>query len=494
MAEFDLAILGGGINGTAIVRDAAGRGLRVLLVEQGDLAFGTSSASSKIIHGGLRYLRQRAFRLVHEALAEREVLLRTAPHIVRPLRFMLPPHGGFLEAAVLRAGLFVYDRLAARDILPPTKTVDLTQDPAGRPLKGGVRYGFEYSDCSVDDARLVVLNALDAKERGADIRTRTRCVRAERQGEWQLALDNRGRRQAVSARVLVNATGPWIAPVAESVLGVPLADPARLVKGSHIVVPRTFGHDRAYTLQAPDGRVFFALPFARDFTLIGTTDEEFIGDVGAPAPDGGEISYLCDAMNRYFRQPIAPDDVVWAFAGIRSLHDDGSRKPEDVTRDYTLTLDEKSGEAPVLTVYGGKITTARRLAEAALARLAHVFALRPPWTATSHLPGGDFAPDRLDAQVAQARARWSFLDAIQAERMVRAYGTRLERILGDAASPADLGPAFAGGLTGAEVRYLMRNEWAQSAEDVLWRRTKTGLRASARDADALAQFMASEAA
>ncbi len=494
MAEFDLAIIGGGVNGTAIARDAAGRGLRVLLVEQNDLGAGTSSASSKLIHGGLRYLQHAAFRLVREALGEREVLLRMAPHIVRPLRFMLPPAGGFRHAALLRAGLFIYDRLAGRNILPGTRMIDLTHHPVGQPLKRTFRYGFEYSDCSVDDARFVVLMALDAKERGADIRTRTRCVRAERREEWELVLNNRGRRQTATARVLVNAAGPWISQVAETVLRVPLSDDVRLVKGSHIVVRRDFNHDRAYTFEAPDGRVVFALPFAQDFTLIGTTDEAFVGDVNAPAPTAGEIVYLCNAVNRYFRVPISPDEVIWAFAGVRSLHDDGSRKPEDVTRDYTLTLDERFREAPVLTIYGGKITTARRLAEAALARVAHFFQLRAPWTAQSSLPGGEFAVDEFDLNISRVHSRWPFLDDKQARRLFAAYGTRLEHMLGDAKSDGDLGPRFAGGVTGAEVRYLMRHEWAQSAEDVLWRRGKSGLAASAPDIEALARFISENAA
>src|SRR4051812_1680456 len=493
MAEFDLAIIGGGVNGVAIARDAAGRGLRVLLVEQNDLASGTSSASSKLIHGGLRYLQYGAFRLVREALAEREVLLRMAPHIVRPLRFMLPPAGGFADAFMLRAGLFLYDRLAGRDILPGTRTVDLTHHPVGQPLKRNFRYGFEYSDCAVDDARFVVLNALDAKERGADIRTRTRCMRAERHDEWQLILSNRGHRQTATARVLINAAGPWIAQVAENVLRVPLADGVRLVKGSHIVVRRNFTHDRAYTLQAADGRVVFALPFAHDFTLIGTTDENFIGDVNSPAPDADEIIYLCNAVNRYFRAAVSPDEVVWAYAGVRSLHDDGSKKPEDVTRDYTLTLDERFREAPVLTIFGGKITTARRLAEVALARVSHFFHLRRPWTEQSHLPGGDFAADEFAVTVTRARNRWEFLDEAQTHRLVGAYGTRIERMLGEAKSMDALGPSFAGGLTGAEVRYLMQNEWARTAEDVLWRRSKAGLSASPRDIEALSQFMAKAA-
>jgi glycerol-3-phosphate dehydrogenase len=494
MAEFDLAIIGGGVNGTAIARDAAGRGLRVLLVEQNDLGSGTSSASSKLIHGGLRYLQHAAFRLVREALSEREVLLRMAPHIVRPLRFMLPPIGGFGEAAILRTGLFIYDRLAGRNILPGTRTVDLTHHPVGQPLKRTFRYGFEYSDCSVDDARFVVLMAMDAKNRGADIRTRTRCIRAERQDEWQLVLNNRGRRQTATARVLINAAGPWIAQVAETVLRVPLSDGVRLVKGSHIVVPRTFNHDAAYTFQGTDGRIVFALPFARDFTLIGTTDENFIGDVASPAPDADEIIYLCNAVNRYFRITVSPDEVVWAFAGVRPLHDDGSNKPEDVTRDYHLALNERFREAPVLTIYGGKITTARRLAEAALAQIAHFFQLRGPWTEQSTLPGGEFAPDEFDQQVTRARNRWEFLDEAQAHRLVAAYGTRIEQILGNAKSLADLGAAFGGGVTAAEVRYLMQHEWAQIAEDIQWRRGKSGLVATPAESEALDRFVRENAA
>jgi glycerol-3-phosphate dehydrogenase len=494
MADFDLAIIGGGVNGTAIARDAAGRGLRVLLVEQNDLAGGTSSASSKLIHGGLRYLQHAAFRLVREALSEREVLLRMAPHIVRPLRFMLPPIGGFFDAAKLRTGLFIYDRLAGRDILPGTRTIDLTHHPVGQPLKRTFRYGFEYSDCSVDDARFVVLMAMDAKERGADIRTRTRCIRADRHENWELVLSNRGRRQTASARVLINAAGPWIAQVAEISMRHPLREGVRLVKGSHIVVRRTFLHDRAYTLEAPDGRVVFAIPFAKDFTLIGTTDLPFVGDLASPAPSADEIIYLCNAVNRFFRLPVSPDEVVWAYAGVRPLHDDGSKKPEDVTRDYMLVLDERFREAPVLTIYGGKITTARRLAEEAMSRIAHFFQLRSAWTVRSTLPGGDFKPDEFDRQVQDARGRWPFLDETQAHRMVAAYGTRIERILGGATNIDQLGPRFAGGVSAAEVDYLIAHEWAQTAEDVLWRRGKSGLLATPDEGDALARFISKNAA
>jgi glycerol-3-phosphate dehydrogenase len=489
MADFDLAIIGGGINGSGLARDAAGRGLRVLLVEQNDLASGTSSASTKLIHGGLRYLEKRAFRLVREALHEREVLLRMAPHTIRPMRFVLPPLPGLRLALWLRLGLFVYDRMGGRKILPSTRTIDLTHHTVGQPLKRSFRFAFEYSDCWVDDSRLVVLNALDAAERGADIRTRTKLVRAERREEWELVLNAHGRREVATARVLVNAAGPWIGQVAETVLRLPLATPVRLVKGSHIVVRRRFAHDCGYLLQVGDGRVVFALPFGDDFTLIGTTDENFVGDLGSPSPSPAEVLYLCDAVNWYFRDRVTPDELVWSFAGVRALYDDGADRPEDVTRDYELVLDKKFHEAPLLTIYGGKITTYRRLAEAAMARMTF-FAARPPWTAGSSLPGGDFPVDRFYDVLAEAIGRWPFLSEPHARRLVRAYGTRLDRILKDAQSMDDLGPRFAGDLTGAEVRYLVQNEWAQTAEDVLWRRSKLGLYAAPEDIAALERFMA----
>jgi glycerol-3-phosphate dehydrogenase len=491
MADYDLAIIGGGINGTGLARDAAGRGLRVLLVEQNDLASGTSSASSKLIHGGLRYLEHGALRLVREALHEREVLLRMAPHVIRPLRFLLPQLPGMRSALKLRIGLFIYDILGGRKLLAATRTVDLTHYPLGAPLQRSFRYGFEFSDCLVDDSRLVVLNALDAAERGAVIRTRTRCVRADRRGDWELVLNARGRRDEVTARVLVNAAGPWIGEVAETVIRRPLPAPVRLVKGSHIVVPRRFEHDNGYLLQAADGRVVFVLPFAQDYTLIGTTDENFVGDLNSPTADSDEIVYLCNTANAYFRDKILPDELVWSFAGVRSLYDDGADKPEDVTRDYALTLDEVHGEAPLLTIYGGKITTHRKLAEAAMERIGIFFGALPPWTAGSTLPGGDFAVDGFYALVAETIGRWPFLDEPHARRLVRAYGRRIERFLGQAQSMDDLGPRFAGDLTGAEVRYLVENEWAQSADDVLWRRSKLGLKATPREIDALGQFIAS---
>jgi glycerol-3-phosphate dehydrogenase len=491
MAEYDLAIIGGGINGTGLARDAAGRGLRVLLVEMNDLASGTSSASTKLIHGGLRYLEQGAFRLVREALGEREVLLRMAPHVIRPMRFMLPPLPGLRAPLKLRLGLLLYDWLGARKLLPPSRTVDLTHHMVGQPLQRQFRYGFEYSDCWVDDARLVVLNALDAAERGATVRTRTRLTRAERTDTWNLVFNARGRREVASARVLVNAAGPWIGEVAENVIRQPLKQPVRLIKGSHIVVRRRFEHDTGYILQAADKRVVFALPFAQDFTLIGTTDENFVGDLNALAPDSAEILYLCDVMNEYFRERITPDELVWSFSGVRALYDDGAGKPEDVTRDYELVLDERSGEAPLLTVYGGKITTYRKLAEAAMEKIGTFFAAQPPWTANSKLPGGEFGPDGFYAVVAEVIGRWPFLSEPHARRLVRAYGLRLDRILGEAQSMDDLGPRLTGDLTGAELRYLVENEWAETAEDVLWRRTKLGLKATPDERIAINQFIVS---
>jgi glycerol-3-phosphate dehydrogenase len=484
---FDLAIVGGGINGAGIARDAAGRGLRVLLVEQNDLASGTSSASTKLIHGGLRYLEHGWLRLVREALSEREVMLRMAPHLIRPMRFVLPSEPGMRPAWMLRLGLFVYDHLGGRQHLAPARAIELANGPLGAPLKQRCERGFEYSDCFADDSRLVVLTAVDAAERGAVIRTRTRCIRAERGTAWRLVLDTRGRRDVASAQVLVNATGPWLKLFATSVLGDAASVPARLDKGSHIVVRRLFDHDRGYIVQNPDRRVVFALPFERHFTLIGTTDQPFVGDPSSVAPSADEISYLCNVANAHFRQRLSPPDVVWSFAGVRSLYDDGSKRAQDVSRDYVLSLDERG--APLLTVYGGKITTYRRLAEQAIDRIAHVVKAGPAWTKGSHLPGGDFSCDSLEALVTQTRETRPFLSEEHALRLVRAYGTRVERVLGAAQSLEDLGPCIGTDLTTAEVRYLVEQEWAQTADDVLWRRTKLGLRFSPAERARLANVM-----
>jgi glycerol-3-phosphate dehydrogenase len=489
MADFDLAIIGGGINGAGIARDAAGRGLKVVLVEQNDLASGTSSASSKLIHGGLRYLEHGSLSLVRAALSEREVLLRAAPHLIRPLRFVLPVERSGRSRFLLRLGLLLYDVIGRRKILPGTRALDLITDEAGQPLKRRFQRGYEYSDCFADDARLVVANAIGAAEAGASILTRTRCTRADRSDVWQLIFNTRGRREVVTARVLVNAAGPWTDIVAETVLRQSPQRRLRLDKGSHIVVPRLYDHDRAYILQAGDNRVVFAIPFQNDFTLIGTTDRNFSGDPASVAPTGEETEYLCGVMNGYFRTTIGPTDVVWAYAGVRALYDDGAHTPQDIGRDYTLVLDKPYGEAPLLTVYGGKLTTYRRLAEEALARLSRFFPRSQPWTANSPLPGGDFVYDGVSALIARARQRWPFLAVPQVERLVRAYGTRVEKVLQGATRLEDLGENLGAGLTAAEVGYLMTNEWAQTADDVLWRRSKLGLRLSQKERAALERFI-----
>jgi glycerol-3-phosphate dehydrogenase len=493
VADFDLAIIGGGINGAGIARDAAGRGFRVVLIEQNDLASGTSSASSKLIHGGLRYLEHGQFRLVHAALREREVLLRAAPHLIWPLRFVLPINEIRRSPMMLRLGLLLYDWIGWRKILPGTREIDLVTDEAGNPLKGRFHHAFEYSDCFADDARLVVLNAVDAAERGAVIRTRTRCVRADRTDTWRLVLNARGQRDVVTARILINAAGAWSELFAETALRMPPQNRLRLDKGSHIVVRKLYDHNRAYILQAAEGRVVFALPFEHDFTLIGTTDRAFIGDPSTVLPSGEEIDYLCAVANEYFRTQIGAADVVWAFAGVRSLYDDGARRPQDIGRDYELILDERYGEAPLLTVYGGKITTYRRLAEAALSRLSHFFPRSRPWTAQAALPGGDFVYDGVDTLIERTQRTWRFLTPDHARRLVRAYGTRVNRVLGTAAGIDDLGARFGADLTAAEVRYLMSKEWARTVDDVLWRRSKLGLRFSQAQIGVLERFMGSAA-
>jgi glycerol-3-phosphate dehydrogenase len=409
------------------------------------------------------------------------------------MRFVLPVMPGLRSTWRLRLGLFLYDWLGRRKILPRRRTLDLTHHVAGHPLMRKFRRGFEYSDCRVDDSRLVVLNALDAAERGATIRTRTRLARAEREQEWRLILNAEGHREVATARVVVNATGPWVGLVAETVLRMPGRPRVRLVKGSHIVVPALFDHAGGYILQNDDGRVVFALPFAGAFTLIGTTDLEFKGDLDAVAPSAEEVLYLCRAASHYFRQKVEPDQVVWAFAGVRSLYDDGAGKPEDVTRDYHLTLDEGFRQAPLLTIYGGKITTYRRLAEAALDRLSHFFQLHPPWTAGTPLPGGEFHWDAFDSRVAQTMRTWPFLTESEATRLAHAYGFRVDGVLGQARRREDIAPFF-GPLSAAEVRYLVRHEWARNADDVLWRRSKLGLVLNAKEKEALAQFMASAVA
>ena len=490
---FDIAIIGGGINGCGIARDAAGRGLSVFLCDKGDLAGATSSASTKLIHGGLRYLEYYQFRLVYEALVEREVLLKAAPHIVRPLRFVLPHHKGLRPAWFIRLGLFVYDHLRGRQILAPTRSLDLSADPAGASLRPEFRRAFEYSDCWVEDSRLVVLNAMDAAERGAAIHPRTEAVSAQRNaGRWQIELSETETRRTsrIGARALVNAAGPWVAGVAARAGGAPHS-PVRLVKGSHIVVPRQFDHDRAYIFQNSDGRVIFAIPYERDFALIGTTDVEFVGDPADAAISKEETEYLCAAASEYFRNPIRPSQVLASFAGVRPLFDDGAREAKALSRDYVLKLDEApDGAAPLVTIYGGKITTYRRLAERVLAMLARHFpAAGGEWTARVALPGGDFPVDGVEAEIARVVAACPACDPRRARRLVRAYGSRAMRIVGGVRSPADWGRDFGADLSEHEVRYLMDCEWARTAEDVLWRRSRLGLVATGAQADALDEWM-----
>ncbi|MGA0596971.1 glycerol-3-phosphate dehydrogenase [Enterovirga sp. CN4-39] len=492
-ADYDIAIIGGGVNGCGIARDAAGRGARVVLFEAEDLARGTSSASTKLIHGGLRYLEYYEFRLVREALQERDVLWGMAPHIIWPLRFVLPHRRDMRPAWLLRLGLFLYDHIGGSS-LPRTRSLDLRRDEAGKPLQGGITRGFEYSDCWVEDARLVVLNARDAAERGAAIHTRTRVTSAEsRDGIWHLRAEKQdGGLVEASARILIDASGAWIGSVTG---GKGKKRPVRLVKGSHIVVPQLFTHDRPYIFQNADKRIVFAIPYERDFTLIGTTDIDYTGDPARAEATPEEVEYLCASVNRYFSHRIGPQDVVWSYAGVRSLYDDGASSAQEATRDYVLDLTEEGG-APLLSVFGGKITTYRRLAEGAIAKLKDHLpeAAKPGWTGDVPLPGGDFPKEAFGPQVASLRARYPFLDAPLARRLVRAYGTRAERILSGASGMADLGRVFGSNLTEREVRYLMEQEWAATADDVLWRRSKLGLRLTPAQARSLDAFMQSEVA
>ncbi|RIA36825.1 homodimeric glycerol 3-phosphate dehydrogenase (quinone) [Hephaestia caeni] len=487
---YDLAVIGGGVNGCGIARDAAGRGAKVLLLERGDLACGTSSASTKLIHGGLRYLEHYEFALVREALQERERLWRIAPHLIHPMRFVLPYRKGLRPRWILRFGLLIYDHLGGRTTLPGTATLDLRRHPAGAPLKPGFRHGYAYSDGWVDDARLVALNALDAAERGATIETHTEVTRLAREdGGWLITAHDRTFR----ARALVNAAGPFVLDLLHDA-HQPTERRMRFVRGSHIVVPRLFDHSFAYFFQLPDGRIFFAVPYERDFTLIGTTDRDQDSPERPPAASDEEIRYLCDAANQYFAQSIGPDDVVWSYAGVRPLVDDGSGKPEAATRGYRLELDGGDGEPALLSVFGGKITTYRHLAAEAVDLLAdHLDALQgDAWTATQPLPGGDFPTDGLPALEADLARAYPFFDSVWVERIAKAYGTRARRWLADARSLDDLGTHFGHGLTAAEVDYLVAVEWARTADDVLWRRTKLGLRFDADQAAALARYMAEQ--
>lgn len=491
---YDLLVIGGGINGTGIARDAAGRGLKVLLCEQNDLASGTSSASTKLIHGGLRYLEHYEFRLVREALIEREVLLKAAAHIIWPLNFVLPHNQDQRPAWMIRLGLFLYDHLGQRSLLPGSKGLDLRKDPVGEPLSETFTKGFSYADCWVQDARLVVLNAMDARERGAEILVGTRMIEATRGTDlWtaRLQRDDGGSPLEVSARAIVNAGGPWVTDVIERSGGATKGSALRLVKGSHIVVPRLYPGPQAYIFQNDDKRVVFIIPYEDRFSLIGTTDIPVDGDPAEVAISEAEVSYLCQAVNRYLAKPIAPEQVVWSYSGVRPLYDDAQANASAVTRDYVFDLDKAEGRAPVLSIFGGKLTTYRKLAEHAMAQILPALGIdRPAWTRDAVLPGGDLPHADLGTFAAELTHSRSWLSEPLAQRFARTYGTRIEGLLGEARGLNDLGRHMGDQVYERELAYLCAEEWARSAEDVLWRRTKLGLHVSEQTRVAIAAWFA----
>jgi glycerol-3-phosphate dehydrogenase len=491
MESVDLLVIGGGINGIGIARDAAGRGLSVMVVEKDDLASHTSSSSSKLIHGGLRYLEQYEFRLVGEALAEREVLLAIAGHLVSPMRFVMPHVPELRPRWMIRIGLFLYDHLGRRTRLPGSHGVSLAEPPYNAGLKDSLKKGFIYSDCRVDDARLVIANALDAKRLGARILTRTQCLNAIRKdGLWHARIEGpEGAVADVSARAVVNAAGPWVKEVLNAHLNQPSRDNVRLVKGSHIVVPRAYEGDHAFILQNDDKRVVFMIPYQSRFTLIGTTDIQVQGDPGQPQASDEEVAYLCRAANRYLAKSVTPSDVAWRYAGIRPLYDDGTSDPSAVTRDYTLRVDDDQGAMAVLSVFGGKITTYRCLAEHAMAKLAPYFpGIKPHWTAKAVLPGSDFGMSRQQA-LDELKRTYSQLPTEALTAIFRRHGTLSATVLADVTSVTDLGEHFGGDLYEREVAYLVDHEWARTAEDILWRRTKAGLDFSSAQVARLTQWI-----
>lgn len=516
-AVIDLVVIGGGINGCGIARDAAGRGLSVTLAEMDDLASATSSASTKLFHGGLRYLEYFEFRLVREALIERETLLRAMPHISWPMRFVLPYHPsmrfesetptsrllnvfmpwmkGRRPAWLIRLGLFLYDHLGGRKILPGTSSLDLRTSPEGAPLKAKFEKAYEYSDCWVEDSRLVALNARDAAAHGAEILTRTKLVSAESDGAlWSVTLEDTetGAQQTRRARMLVNAGGPWVAEIIQGKLKRNSGENVRLVRGSHIVTRQLFDHGKCYFFQGTDGRIIFAIPYETDFTLIGTTDREHTDPAEKPVCTEAERDYLLAFASEYFEKPLSKEDVVWSYSGVRPLYDDGAKSATAATRDYVLSVDTSAG-APALNVFGGKITTYRRLAEGAMEKIGkHFPSIGSPWTAGAPLPGGDFPVGDFEKLVAETAQAYPFLSDRWARRLVRAYGTEAREILGTAESAADLGEEFGATLTEAEVRWLISREFARTADDVLWRRSKLGLRLSEDEATHLNEWMQTE--
>lgn len=477
MNHYDLCVIGGGVNGAGIARDAAGRGLKVLLLESGDLAGATSSASTKLIHGGLRYLEYYEFKLVREALGERQTMLNIAPHLIRPLTFVLPHESHLRPAWMIRMGLFLYDHLASHGKLPGSHSIGLTDHAYGAMLQDRYTEGFTYSDCWVDDARLVVLNALDAHERGATILTRTRCagLRTGPEG-WIVEYEGHGGSQTVTAKAVINAAGPWVRQVLDdNHLALTATPKVRLVKGSHIVTLKLFEGEQAYILQQPDRRVIFAIPYQKNFTLIGTTDEEYKGNPRDAAISPEETDYLCNAINRTFKSAIRPADVVWSYSGVRPLLDDGSGNASAVTRDYKLIL-ENHDDSPILSVFGGKITTYRHLAEEAVHEISHRMGWTgKAWTKNKPLPGGDLPNGDFETFASQQARRYPWLPDHMLRRFAHAYGTRMDRVIGAANHIGDLGHHYGGCIYDAELRYLIEHEWAMTAEDVLWRRTKLGL-------------------
>ena len=488
--DYDILIIGGGINGTAIARDAAGRGLKVLLCERDDLASHTSSSSTKLIHGGLRYLEYYEFKLVREALIEREVLLNSAPHIIWPMRFVLPYDEGLRPAWMLRLGLLLYDSLGGRQKLPGTRTIDLRKSPHAGVLESRLTKGFEYSDCWVEDARLVVLNAMDARALSADIRTRTEVKSLEvTDGGYNAQITCDGQAETVSARCIVNSAGPWVDQVLGKIKPGLNEQSLRLVKGSHIVLPQLFTGDHAYIFQNKDNRIIFAIPYERDKTLIGTTDVPYSHDEGPVKISQAEIEYLCDAANEYFEHDISPEDVAWTYSGVRPLYDDKAENASAVTRDYVLDIEEISDGAPLLSIYGGKITTSRKLAEHALEKLTPYFKdMGEAWTEHNRLPGGDMPEGDFEAFRDATLEKWPKMPGDLVRRLCRGYGTRVSLILDGCETIDDLGAFFGQGLTEAEVRYLMLHEWVTSADDVLWRRTKLGVHITDQEKTKLEQW------
>ena len=507
----DLFIIGGGINGCGIARDAAGRGLSVILAEQGDLAQATSSSSTKLFHGGLRYLEYFEFRLVREALEERETLLTAMPHISWPMRFVLPWHSdmrfdndtptsrllglvmpwmkGRRPAWLIRFGLFLYDTLGGRKILPPTRTLDLTTDPAGRPLQPKFAHAYEYSDCWIEDSRLVVLNARDAQAKGARIMVQTPVISATRAGDhWEVVTNGPDGPATHHARALVNAGGPWVEDIIRNIARINSTEGVRLVRGSHIVTRKLYDHDRCYFFQGSDGRIIFAIPYEQDFTLIGTTDQDHQGAPKDAKCTDEERDYLLTFASKYFAKPVTRNDVVWTYSGVRPLYNDGAKSATAATRDYVLSLDQTG--APLLNVFGGKITTYRRLAESALEKLTPFFpGMQGKWTARQPLPGGSFPVDGVAELIARLKSAHPYLSDYHAARLIRAYGTEAATVLGDASSFADLGRDFGATLTEAELDWLMTHEYACHAADVVWRRSKLGLRMTPVQIAALDDFM-----